>query len=67
MAAGLAGHGAGAVAESLDLHLRVGGREGANSKWCGFFRTSKPLPSDTPLPVRPHLLTLPQIAPPTGD
>ena len=29
--------------------------------WCGFFETSKPTPSDTLLPTRPHLLIIPKL------
>lgn len=57
MAAGLAGMAlAGAVPESLDVYVLVGGRE--RERESGSFRASKSLPSDTLLPVRPHLLTL---------
>jgi hypothetical protein len=48
--------GAGAGAESLRLYLQAGARETLRMMWV--FETSKLVPSDTPLPIRPPLLTL---------
>lgn len=44
--------GSEAVAANLHLDPQAQGRDGA-------FETSKPAPSGTPLPTRPHFLVLP--------
>ena len=49
-------HGAEAVAGSSRLYPHIGGRE---SQLAWTFETSKLTYSDTPPPVRPHLLMLP--------
>jgi hypothetical protein len=54
MAAGR--HGAGAVAKSISRHEETQ----RDWEWEDAFKTSKPTPSGTPPPTKPHLLILPK-------
>jgi hypothetical protein len=41
---------------ALDLESQAGGRETATVGQVWTFESTKPIPSDTPPPIRPHLL-----------
>lgn len=57
--------GVARIAESLHLYLQGGGRE-RQWEWLESFETFQLAPSSM-FSLRPHLILLPKMVPPTGD